>query len=193
MLGVDEGDGEARAQKREGVLRRLLSRFDLLRFSSSADFYSGVHIYRQCRHIGVTRSGLTDCMIASVAQRFGTTLLAHDADLTRVIGIEMDAASFSLRNPSVSGVQLVTARSLPQPDELRLFCERCSTSFPGSPEIASGGKAVVELEDHHSVGEREQRLCSPGVSSDQKEGFTNPGFEPGGRSSRGRGPAVAKR
>jgi predicted nucleic acid-binding protein len=35
-------------------------------------------------------------MIASVAQRLGATLLAHDADMSRVakvVGIEMDVAS----------------------------------------------------------------------------------------------------
>lgn len=89
----------ARTGGREEDLRRLLLRFDLLRFDSSADFDGGVRIYRRCRQAGVTPRGLIDCMIASVAHRLGATLLAHDADLTRVaevIGIEMDAASLSL-------------------------------------------------------------------------------------------------
>ncbi len=89
----------ARTDEREEELRRLLLRFDLLQFDSSADFDGGVRIYRRCRQVGVTPRGLIDCMIASVAQRLGATLLAHDSDLTRVakiVGIEMDAASLSL-------------------------------------------------------------------------------------------------
>jgi hypothetical protein len=37
-------------------------------------------------------------MIASVAQRHGATLLAHDADMSRVadvVGVEMDPASLT--------------------------------------------------------------------------------------------------
>jgi predicted nucleic acid-binding protein len=89
----------ARTDEREEDLRRLLLRFDLLQFDPSADFDGGALIYRRCRQSGVTPRGLIDCMIASVAQRRGATLLAHDADITRVakvIGIEMDAASLSL-------------------------------------------------------------------------------------------------
>jgi predicted PilT family ATPase len=40
--------------------------------------------------------GLIDCMVASVAMRHGTVLLAHDIDAHRVagvVGLEMDAAS----------------------------------------------------------------------------------------------------
>jgi predicted nucleic acid-binding protein len=89
----------ARTDEREEDLRRLLLRFDLLQFDPSADFDGGVRIYRRCRQGGVTPRGLIDCMIASVAQRLGATLLAHDADMSRVakvMGIEMDAASLSL-------------------------------------------------------------------------------------------------
>lgn len=88
----------ARTDEREEDLRRLLLRFDLLQFDSVADFEGGVRIYRRCRQVGVTPRGLIDCMIASVAQRLGATLLAHDADMSRVakvIGIVMDDASLS--------------------------------------------------------------------------------------------------
>lgn len=89
----------ARTDEREQDLRRLLLRFELLQFDPVADFDGAVRIYRRCRRAGVTPRGLIDCMIASVAQRTGAALLAHDADMCRVakvIGIEMDDASLSV-------------------------------------------------------------------------------------------------
>lgn len=86
----------ARTDERESDLRRLLLRFDLLRFDIAADFDGSVRIYRRCRAVGVTPRGMIDCMIAAVAWRSGATLLAHDADLdrvARVIGVQLDAAS----------------------------------------------------------------------------------------------------
>lgn len=74
----------ARTDNREQLLRRLLLRFDLLRFDPTVDFDAASHIYRRCRRVGVTPRGMTDCMIASVARRYGASLLARDADLTRV-------------------------------------------------------------------------------------------------------------
>ncbi len=89
----------ARTDVREGDLRRLLLRFDLLPFDAAADFEAAARIYRLCRRVGVTPRGLIDCMIASVARRNHVTLLAHDADLTRVgkiVGVAMDPASLTL-------------------------------------------------------------------------------------------------
>jgi predicted nucleic acid-binding protein len=86
----------ARSDERERDLRRLLLRFDLLRFDPAVDFDAAVRIYRACRREGVTPRGLVDCMIASVAHRHGASLLARDADLNRiadVIDIEIDEAS----------------------------------------------------------------------------------------------------
>lgn len=86
----------ARDERREADLRRLLLRFELLRFDAVSDFEGAVQIYRRCRASGVTPRGMVDCMIAAVALRRGTTLLAYDADLgrvARVVGIELDAAS----------------------------------------------------------------------------------------------------
>ena len=88
----------ARTDEREGDLRRLLLRFHLLQFDPASDFDGAVSIYRQCRRAGVTPRGLIDCMIAAVAHRHGATLLAHDADMSRVanvVGIEMDPASLT--------------------------------------------------------------------------------------------------
>lgn len=86
----------ARTDRREADLRRLLLRFELLRFDAAADFHGGAHIYRRCRREGVTPRGLIDCMIASVALRTRAVLLACDADMNRVarvVGVEMDEAS----------------------------------------------------------------------------------------------------
>ncbi|HVM02262.1 MAG TPA: PIN domain nuclease [Acidimicrobiales bacterium] len=86
----------ARSDDREADLRRLLSRFHLLRFDAAADFHAAARVYRRCRRAGVTPRGLVDCMVASVALRHDAALLAHDADLWRVstvIGLVMDPAS----------------------------------------------------------------------------------------------------
>lgn len=86
----------ARDEQREGDLRRLLLRFELLSFDAVTDFDGAVTIYRRCRAAGVTPRGMLDCMIAAVAWRAGATLLSHDADMDRVariIEIELDDAS----------------------------------------------------------------------------------------------------
>lgn len=86
----------ARNDDREADLRRLLLRFHLLQFDPVVDFDAAARVYRACRRVGVTPRGMVDCMIASVARRHDATLLALDADLSRVadiIGIEMDEAS----------------------------------------------------------------------------------------------------
>lgn len=86
----------ARDDAREADLRRLLLRFELLRFDPVVDFDGAVRLYRTCRARGVTPRGLLDCMIAAVANRHGAALLAHDADLTRVadvIDVDLDRGS----------------------------------------------------------------------------------------------------
>lgn len=86
----------AKDDRREGALRGLMRRFTLLGFDSAVDFDGAASIYRRCRAAGVTPRGLLDCMIASVAQRHGAALLAHDADLARiadVIALDLDRAS----------------------------------------------------------------------------------------------------
>lgn len=86
----------ARSDDREADLRRLLSRFRLLRVDAAADFHAAARVYRRCRRAGVTPRGLVDCMIACVALRHDAALLAHDADLWRVstvVGLVMDPAS----------------------------------------------------------------------------------------------------
>jgi predicted nucleic acid-binding protein len=85
----------ARDDRREADLRRLLRRFELLRFDAVSDFDGAARIYRRCRAAGVTPRGMVDCQIVAVARRHGAALLAHDADMGRiasVIGVEMDVA-----------------------------------------------------------------------------------------------------
>ena len=86
----------AHNDQRVSDLRRLLLRFELLRFDVVADFDGAAHLYRRCRRVGVTPRGMVDCMIAAVALRWGATLLAHDADMDRLAGatgIALDEAS----------------------------------------------------------------------------------------------------
>jgi predicted nucleic acid-binding protein len=86
----------ARTDERESELRRLLMRFELLTFDTTVDFEGAARIYRRCRAVGVTPRGMIDCMIAAVAARTDSALLAHDVDLdrvARVVGIEIDDGS----------------------------------------------------------------------------------------------------
>jgi predicted nucleic acid-binding protein len=86
----------ARSDQRELDLRRLLSRFTLLRFDAAADFDAAARIYRRCRRAGFTPRGMVDCMITAVAWRLGASLLAQDVDLQRlgqIVGIELDQQS----------------------------------------------------------------------------------------------------
>lgn len=88
----------ARTPAREDDLRRLLLRFPLLGFDAALDFDASASIYRQCRSVGITPRGMVDCMIASVAHRYGASLLTADADLirvSRVVKITLDPASIA--------------------------------------------------------------------------------------------------
>jgi predicted nucleic acid-binding protein len=74
----------ARNDHREHDLRRLMQRFELLRFDPIVDFDVAARIYRTCRRSGITPRGMVDCMIAAVAWRHDANILAADADLARV-------------------------------------------------------------------------------------------------------------
>lgn len=85
-----------RNEQRVAELRRLLSRFALLRCEPSADFEAAAAIYRRCRGVGVTPRGMLDCMIPAIAWRRGASLLAYDVDMARVarvLGVGLDGAS----------------------------------------------------------------------------------------------------
>lgn len=74
----------ARTDERQARLRALLLRFELLALEPAADFDHAALIYRRCRAAGITPRGLIDCLIAAIAVRNEATLLAADADLSRV-------------------------------------------------------------------------------------------------------------
>lgn len=65
-------------------LRRMLGSFGWIPLDPVADFEGAAIIYRACRSGGVTPSGLVDCLIANVALRTGTPLLAADADFAKI-------------------------------------------------------------------------------------------------------------
>jgi predicted nucleic acid-binding protein len=65
-------------------ISRLVKRFALLRFDPVADFDAAAGLYHVCRRHGVTPRGLLDCMIAAVALRTGSRLLAADGDFERM-------------------------------------------------------------------------------------------------------------
>jgi predicted nucleic acid-binding protein len=86
----------ARDGRREADLRRLLSRFHLLRFRAATDFDGAVSIYRSCRRQGITPRGLLDCMIAAVAIRTRVPVLALDGDfgaIASVMALDLDPAT----------------------------------------------------------------------------------------------------
>jgi predicted nucleic acid-binding protein len=95
----------ARGERRARQLRSLLLRCEFVSFQSPADFDGAVAIYRRCRAHGVTPRGTVDCMIAAVAARTRSMLLACDRDLLRVaatVGIDLDPASAG-RRPASNG------------------------------------------------------------------------------------------
>jgi len=83
----------ARNEHREHDLRRLMQRFELMRFDPIVDFDAAADIYRTCRRSGITPRGMVDCMIAAVALRHDANILAADADMARlgeVIGVTVE-------------------------------------------------------------------------------------------------------
>jgi len=73
-------------------LRRLLSSFQWIPIDPAGDFEGAAKIYRECRAAGVTPRGLTDCLIAAIAIRTGSQLLAADrdfADIARVVPLQL--------------------------------------------------------------------------------------------------------
>ena len=77
----------ARTDARERDLRRLLTSFGWIRADAVADFEGAATLYRQCRAAGITPRGLIDCMIASIAVRSGSVLLAADRDFAAMAAV----------------------------------------------------------------------------------------------------------
>ncbi|HEY9565120.1 MAG TPA: PIN domain nuclease [Nocardioides sp.] len=86
----------ARSQTRELDLRRMLNGIAWLPCEPATDFDAAQRIYRTCRRGGITPRGLIDCLIAAIALRTQSAVLAHDADFARlaaVIDMRLDNGS----------------------------------------------------------------------------------------------------
>lgn len=75
------GDGDQRA------IDRLLSGAELIPFDSASDFSAAAWIFRNCREAGHTPRSVVDCMIAAVALRTETPLLARDSDFAAIAAV----------------------------------------------------------------------------------------------------------
>jgi predicted nucleic acid-binding protein len=74
----------AKTEKRHDDLRRLLFSFEWIPCDSLADFEGAARLYRACRAGGVTPRGLVDCLIASIAIRTSSSVLAFDGDFQQI-------------------------------------------------------------------------------------------------------------
>ncbi len=77
----------AKDDKRQDDLRRLLTSFGWLPLDAVADFEGAAKLYRTCRAAGVTPGGLIDCLIANVAIRTGSSLLAVDGGFDHMAAV----------------------------------------------------------------------------------------------------------
>lgn len=74
----------ARSHDAATRLRSLLTSFRWIPVDAVADFEGAATIYRSCRQAGVMPPGLIDCMIANIAMRTGSELMAADADFAAI-------------------------------------------------------------------------------------------------------------
>ena len=82
----------ARGRRRGEELRALLLRGPLLAVQGMQDWEDAAHLYRSARAKGLTVRSSMDCLIAVVALRTGSRLLAVDRDfdaLAQVSGLEL--------------------------------------------------------------------------------------------------------
>lgn len=77
----------ARSSESAAQLRRLLNSFGWIPVEAVADFEGAATVYRSCRRAGITPRGLIDCMIANIAMRTGSELLAADTDFAAMAGV----------------------------------------------------------------------------------------------------------
>jgi hypothetical protein len=77
----------ARDEQAAAQLRRLLTSFGWVPTNAGADFEGAARVYRVCRAAGLTPSGLIDCMIASIALRTDSAVLAADQDFEQMASI----------------------------------------------------------------------------------------------------------
>ena len=74
----------ARDERHASNLRRLLDRCRFLSLEEPSDHEAGAALYRACRRGGSTIRRLPDCLIAAVAIRAGTPVLAQDTDFEAI-------------------------------------------------------------------------------------------------------------
>ena len=82
----------ATSEARRAELDRLLRSFRWLPCDPVADFAGAAKLFRACRASGITPRSLIDCMIANIALRTGSQLLAADRDfqeMTRVVPLRL--------------------------------------------------------------------------------------------------------
>ncbi len=77
----------ARHEPAAAQLRRLLTSFGWIPAEAGADFEGAARVYRVCRAAGLTPSGLIDCLIASIALRTDSAVLAADHGFERMASI----------------------------------------------------------------------------------------------------------
>ena len=84
----------ARTDAERHDLRRMITGQRWLPVDPAADFEAAAIIYAACRSAGFTPGCLTDCMIAAIAIRTRSTLLAGDRGFTRmalIVALQLDA------------------------------------------------------------------------------------------------------
>ncbi len=82
----------ARSSDASAQLHRLLTSFSWIPVETVTDFEGAASVYRSCRQAGITPRGLIDCMIANIAMRTGSEVLAADADfatMARVVPLSI--------------------------------------------------------------------------------------------------------
>jgi len=70
----------ASGPREERLIRRALAGCHWLSISGESDWVHAAQVYRTCRQRGVTPRRLLDCLIAAVAIRTTTPILARDRD-----------------------------------------------------------------------------------------------------------------
>jgi predicted nucleic acid-binding protein len=91
LMKVLAGAGDDR---RRESLWRLLNSFGWLPIDPVADFTGAATIFRSCSASGITPRSLINCMIANIAIRTGSQLLAKDrdfADIATVVPLQVVA------------------------------------------------------------------------------------------------------
>lgn len=77
----------ARSEQANASIRHLLTSFGWIPADAQTDFEAASRVYALCRRSGVTPRGLIDCMIAAIALRSDSSILAVDGDFDRIASV----------------------------------------------------------------------------------------------------------